>query len=96
MHLDIVKPVVKKARDSLGHPFDVIVVPGSLGTEMSAELARHGRSVFNDGGLAVEMNGRQIDAATAFWKAVGVKKYGKTQFHFGLVNEKGEVDKSLE
>ncbi|KAH3999873.1 hypothetical protein HBI70_026700 [Parastagonospora nodorum] len=92
---DIVKAVLKKAHESLGGAFWVIVAPGHLGMEVAQELMRSG-STWVDEDKVFEIQGRQLDAAQAFWKAVGVAPIKGTQFYYGFVKGDGKVDKRIQ
>jgi hypothetical protein len=70
-HLDTVKAVLEKAHESLSGAFWIIVALGYLGMEVAQELMRSG-STWVDEDKVFGIQGRQLDAAQVFWKAVGV------------------------
>lgn len=80
--LDLIRAVHDKVRAHFGHGFHAFAAPGHLGAEVEREAAQQGLSLFRaaDEDKMLEIQGRQLDVAGAFWGDMGYKKMSESLF----------------
>ncbi|KAH7070209.1 hypothetical protein FB567DRAFT_539483 [Paraphoma chrysanthemicola] len=84
---DLVKAIHDKVHAHFGHGSYAFGAPGHLGAEVEREAQQQGLSWFRaaDEDQMFEIQGRQLDAARAFWGKMGYKKMGESKFWEVLV-----------